>query len=88
MEKPIAFDVRKPLPKSPEPLQRVYRVHCTLEREMSIKAFEKHYCLIDNNCSFPWRELFDLGQELIQSDTDSEKWPDGLMSLLDDRSRN
>jgi hypothetical protein len=87
MKEPIALEKWKPLAKPPKPLQRVHRVHCTLEGEMSVKAFEKHYCLIDNMCSFPCRQLFGLGKELVQSDAGPKKRPDGLMGLLEDSSR-
>jgi len=72
MKGPVTLHQGEPLAKPSKPLQRVHRVHRTLEREMSIKAFEQHYCLIDNARSFPCGELFGLGKELIQSDASSE----------------
>jgi len=39
---------------------------------MSVKAFEQHYCLIDNARSLPCCQRFGLGHELIHSDAGSK----------------
>jgi hypothetical protein len=39
---------------------------------MSIKAFEKHHCLIDNVRALPCGQRFGLGHELTDSDAGSK----------------
>jgi hypothetical protein len=72
MKGPVTLHQGEPLAKSSKTLQRVHRVHRTLERKMSVKAFEQHYCLIDNARSLPCCQRFGLGHELIHSDAGSK----------------
>jgi hypothetical protein len=72
MKEPVTLHQWKPLPKSSETLQRVHRVHRTLERKMGVKAFEQHHCLIDNASSLLCCQRFGPGHELIHSDAGSK----------------
>jgi hypothetical protein len=72
MKRSVTLDQWKPLPKSSKTLQRVDRIHRTLERKMSVKAFEQHHCLIDYARALLCCQRFGLGHELIHSDAGSK----------------
>jgi hypothetical protein len=72
MKESVTLDQCKPLPKASKPLQRIDRVHRTFERQMGVKTFEQHHCLIDDSPSLPFGQRFGPEKELIQSDAGSK----------------
>ena len=88
MKTSITFELRQSVPKQSQPLQRIYGIHRTLERKMSVKAFEQHDGLVDDKSSFPIPQVSDAGKELILADGFLKKRPDSFMGLSESSSGN
>jgi hypothetical protein len=88
MKASITFELRQSVPKQSQPLQRIYGIHRALERKMSVKAFEQNDGLIDDNGSFPFAQISDAGEELIQADGFLKERPDCLMGFSQNSSGN
>src|SRR5262249_32848140 len=84
----VALALREPMPKQSQPLQGVYGIHRTLQREMNVKAFEKQHCLIHNKGTLLGGQLFDRVKKLIQSHGCLKKRPNDFMAGPKGMSRN
>ena len=63
MKERVVFQLWNPMPKQLQPAQRVYCVHLTLQRKMSVKPIKQHGGLIDNAGTLPCGQRWRFGKE-------------------------